>query len=96
MERYTLIQQLLLLKIHDENVHREGRKKALPLDFQDYTVEALSDAEVLRRMNDALANAAGHYNLYLPPAKRIEEKFRCKSEVLRNATKILALSSSST
>ena len=27
MERYTLIQQLLLLKIHDENIHREGRKK---------------------------------------------------------------------
>jgi type I restriction enzyme M protein len=89
-ERYTLIQQLLLLKIHDENTHREERKRSLPLDFQDYTVEAISDIEVLRRMNEALTRAAGHYNLYLPVAKRIEEKFRCKAEVLRNATKILA------
>jgi type I restriction enzyme M protein len=89
-ERYTLIQQLLLLKIHDENIHRSGRKKTLPLEFQDYTVEALSDTEVLRRMNDALASAAAHYNLYLPSTKRIDEKFRCRAEALRNATKILA------
>lgn len=88
--RYTLIQQLLLLKIHDENTHRSGRKKTAPLHFQDFTAEAVSDAEVLRRMNSALAEAATHYNLYLPRGKLIGEKFRCKAEVLRNATKILA------
>jgi len=89
-ERYTLIQQLLLLKIYDENTHRLGRKKTSPLDFQDYTAEAISDSEVLRHMNSALAGAAAHYNRYLPAGKRIDEKFRCRAEVLRNATKILA------
>jgi type I restriction enzyme M protein len=44
----------------------------------------------MRRMNDALAKAASHYNLYLPENKRIADKFRCRAEVLRNATKILA------
>ncbi len=89
-ERYTMIQQLLLLKIHDEGTHRDGRKRNQPLDFQDYTLEAISDSEVLRRMNDALGRAAGHYNVYLPHGKRIGEKFNCNAEVLRNATKLLA------
>jgi type I restriction enzyme M protein len=87
-ERYTLIQQLLLLKIHDENTHRSERRKALPLEFQDFSVEALSDADVTKKMNAALAKAAAHYNLYLPQGKQISEKFRCQAEVLRNATKI--------
>ena len=88
--RYTLIQQLLLLKIHDENTHRSDRKRTAALDFQDFTVEAISDSDVLRRMNAALASAASHYNLYLPRGKQIGDKFRCRAEVLRNATKILA------
>jgi type I restriction enzyme M protein len=78
MERYTLIQQLLLLKIHDENVHREPRKRSVPLDFQDYSIqersaETVSDSEVMRRLNAALAGAAEHYNRYLPPGKRVED-----------------------
>lgn len=89
-ERYTLIQQLLLTKIHDENTHREGRRKNAPLDVQDYTVEAVPDIEVMRRMNEALSKAAGHYNVYLPSDRHIEDKFRCNAEVLKNATKILA------
>jgi len=84
------MQQLLLLKIHDENTHRAGRKKTVPLEFQDYSVEAISDTEIVRHMNTVLSAAAAHYNLYLPPGKRIEEKFRCRGEVLRNVTKILA------
>ncbi len=90
MERYSLIQQLLLLKIHDENTHKAGRKRTKALSFQDYTAEAVSDSEVLRRMNDALADAAGHYNMYLPAGKKIKDRFRCRAEVLRNTTKILA------
>jgi type I restriction enzyme M protein len=89
-ERYTLIQQLLLLKIHDENTHRIGRKKTAFLEFQDYTAEAISDSEVMRQLNEALARAAAHYNQYLPHGKRIHDKFKCRAEVLRNATKILA------
>lgn len=89
-ERYTLIQQLLLLKIHDENTHRVGRRRAASLDFQDFTVEAVADKEVQRLMNEALARAASHYNQYLPAGKHIESKFKCSAEVLRNATKILA------
>lgn len=89
-ERYTLIQQLLLLKIHDENTHRINRRRVSPLDFQDFTVEAVADREVQRLMNEALAKAAAHYNQYLPAGKQIEAKFKCSAEVLRNATKILA------
>ncbi|MGH6841904.1 MAG: HsdM family class I SAM-dependent methyltransferase, partial [Methylocella sp.] len=58
--------------------------------FQDYTAEAVSDGEVIRLMNEHLAGAAAHYNLYLPSGKKIKDKFRCRAEVLRNATKILA------
>jgi len=89
-ERYTLIQQLLLSKIHDETTHRGARRQSAPLAFQDYSADALSDEEVVKRMNAALTTAAGHYNQYLPRGKLIKEKFRCKAEVLRNATKILA------
>lgn len=90
VKRYTLIQQLLLLKIHDENTHKATRKRSTALDFQDYTVEAVSDAEALKRLNDALARAAEHYNVYLPAGKRIDPKFRCPAEAIRAATKILA------
>jgi len=90
VERYSLIQQLILFKIHDENVHRVESRQTQPLAFQDYTVEAISDVEVLRRMNEGLARAATHYNLYLPDNKRIEEKFKCRGEALRQSTKILA------
>jgi type I restriction enzyme M protein len=89
-ERYTLIQQLLLLKIHDENLHRTERRRHIPLDFQDYSAEALSDEEVAKRLNAALGRAAAHYNLYLPPDKQIAQKFECETEVLRNASKLLA------
>ena len=44
----------------------------------------------MRRLNAALADAAEHYNRYLPSGKKIEDKFKCRAEVLRNATKILA------
>ena len=91
VERYTLIQQLLLLKIHDETTHRKGKRQTAPLDFQDYTAEdEITDKEVLRRMNAALASAAENYNKYLPEGKKIEAAFRCSAEVLRNASKILA------
>jgi type I restriction enzyme M protein len=89
-ERYTLIQQLLLFKIHDENTHRSDRRKLLPLEFQDFSVEAVADSEIVKKMNAGLSKAAAHYNLYLPKGKQIDEKFRCKAEVLRNVTKILA------
>lgn len=90
VERYSLIQQLLLTKIHDENTHRIGKKVNSPLDFQDFSVEALSDGEVVRRMNAALEKSAGHYNLYLPPSKTISSEFMCPPEALRNASRILA------
>jgi len=88
--RYTLIQQLLLQKIFDENSHRAGKKRSDPLDIQDYSVEALTDADVMRRMNDSLSRAASHYNIYLPPGKLIDDIYRCHPEVIRQATKILA------
>lgn len=90
VERYSLIQQILLTKIHDENTHRTGKRVNLALDFQDFSVEAVSDTEVVRRMTAALKKAAGHYNLYLPANKNIHDEFLCPPEALRNASRILA------
>lgn len=88
--RYEIIQQVLLTKIFDENTHRARRRLDSPLAFQDFSIEAMSDIEVLRRMNDALAQAAGHYNIYLPPTNTIKEEFMCPPEALRNISRILA------
>lgn len=88
--RYEIIQQILLTKIHDENTHRIERRSDVPLSFQDFSVEALSNTEVMRRMNAALAQAAGHYNMYLPPTNTIKPEFLCPPEVLRNISRILA------
>ncbi len=89
-DRYVLIQQLLLLKIYDEATHKTDRKKAKALDFQDYSLAAISDTDVVKSLNEALSRAASHYNVYLPPDKLIGDTFNCHSEVLRNATKLLA------
>ena len=86
VERYSLIQQLLIAKIHDENIHQF--KKDAPLDVQDFSVEAVTDTVVMSRMNAALAKAATHYEQYLP--KKIDKRFKCNAEALRNATKVLA------
>lgn len=89
--RYLIIQQLLLTKIHDETTHRARSDRApAALSFQDFSAEAVNDDEVVRRLNAALARAAGHYNLYLPENKTIEANFHCPPEALRNASKILA------
>ena len=85
-ERYSLIQQLLITKIHDENMHQF--KTEAPLAVQDFSAEAVVDSVVVSRMNEALAKAATHYEQYLP--KRIGKRFKCNAEALRNATKILA------
>lgn len=89
-ERYTLIQQILLTKIHDESVHRLPKKASSPLDVQDYSIEAMTDIEVVRRLNAALSKAAGHYNQYLPSDKHIREGLHCPAQALRTVTKILA------
>jgi type I restriction enzyme M protein len=86
--RYEVIQQLLLTKIHDENLHL-GRA-TVALDFQDFSVEAVSDSVVAQRMTAALKRAAGHYNQYLPKDKRISDRFSCPSAAMREVTRILA------
>ena len=89
MARYEIIQQLLLAKNHDENLHRKERTPS-PLAVQDFSVEAVTDAEVVKRLNLALVKAADHYNVYLPEGKQIESQFRCPAEALRNITKVLS------
>lgn len=89
--RYSIIQQLLLTKIHDETTHRaRSQRMPIALSFQDFSAEAASDAEVARRLNEALSRAASHYNVYLPENKTIDAAFHCPAEALRNASKILA------
>ena len=90
VDRYTIIQQLLLTKIHDENLHRVGKKLSQPLAFQDFTAEAVNDEVVVERLTAALQRAAAHYNQYLPANKQIGVDFLCPPEALRNASKILA------
>jgi type I restriction enzyme M protein len=85
-KRYALILQLLLTKIHDENLHH-GRLN-VPLDFQDFSTEAVSDSVVLERMDWALEKALNHYQKYLPEA--IEKRFRCPAEALRRCSQILS------
>jgi type I restriction enzyme M protein len=89
-ERYRLIQQLLLTKIHDEALHRAASKAHIALAFQDFSVEAISDSEALRRLDAALLKAAAHYNQYLPHDKQIASRFDCPAEALRNCSKLLA------
>lgn len=89
MARYTVIQQLLLAKIYDENVHM-GERTPNPLSIQDFSIEPVTDDEVLRRLNAVLLKAADHYNVYLPEGKQIESQFRCPAEALRNITKVLS------
>jgi len=90
VERYVLIQQLLLTKIHDEAMHRPSNRHSQALDFQDFSTQAISNVEVGKRMGESLARAASHYNQYLPENKQIAESFNCPIEVLRNSSKILA------
>ena len=85
-ERYSLIQQLLLAKIHDENIHRV--KPTELMGFQDFSAEAVTNSVVISRMNDVLTKASVHYSQYLP--KEIDGEFNCPVEALRNATRVLA------
>ncbi|HEV8430062.1 MAG TPA: N-6 DNA methylase [Pyrinomonadaceae bacterium] len=84
-KRYALILQLLLTKIHDENLHQE---RTGALDFQDFSIERIADSVVTQRMNQALERALSHYQKYLP--EKIEKRFRCPAEGLRRVSQILA------
>lgn len=85
-KRYSLILQLLLTKIHDENLHE--KRLDVPLDFQDFSIEAVSDSVVQQRMDQYLLRSLGHYQKYLP--EKIETRFHCPPEALRRASQILA------
>ena len=85
-KRYALILRLLLTKIHDENLHQGEPSR--PLDFQDFSIEAVSDSVVVKKMNEALERALGHYQKYLP--EKIDRNFRCPAEALRRSSQILA------
>lgn len=85
-KRYAVLQQLLLTKIHDENLH-QGKPTA-PLDVQDFSIEPIADSVVIDRMNRALKSGLAHYQRYLP--EPIPDTFRTPAVALREATKILA------
>lgn len=85
-KRYAILLQLLLVKIHDENRHI--RIPDQPLDLQDLSEEAITQAVVTSRMNEMLGKALQHYQRHLP--EPIGTKFVAPPEALRRATKILA------
>lgn len=85
-KRYAVLQQLLLVKIHDENCHKG--KPTGQLDFQDFSTEAVADTVVVKRMNTTLALSLEHYQHYLP--EKIQKTFSVPSEAIRRASRILA------
>lgn len=85
-KRYSIIFQLLLLKIHDESRHRNRPDQ--PLDLQDFSVSPLADKVILARFSSAIKKASAHYQQYLP--KPIASSFKLPAEALRRASTLLA------
>jgi type I restriction enzyme M protein len=85
-KRYTVLLQLLLAKIYDENRHKSN--KNMPISIQDFFAEAITDSMVIKSMNENLKAALGHYQNYLP--ERVPTSFGVPSESLRRASQILA------
>lgn len=85
-KRYAVMMQLLLVKIHDENLHKLDPKK--PLNFQDFSSLAVADSIVQDRIRTALAAGLEHYQRYLP--QRIPKTLGIPAEALRRVSQIIA------
>lgn len=82
-ERYTILLQILLVKIYDEHLNRATDGKMI---LQDFSVMDLPDADVVRIFNEALTNSLVLYQNYLP--KKIPVKIASKADFLREIAKL--------
>ena len=85
--RYQLLFQLLIAKIWDEVTH--SNRPSEQLNIQDYSAMPVTESVVLKRMDNALERAVGHYNRFLPDD--VAPSFQpLNPEVLRRLSQIIA------
>ena len=73
-KRFEIMLQVLLLKLHDERIHRRPTQDMTLQDFADAPV---SDAEAQKILEGLLDQAIGFYGKYLP--KTVPKKIRAAS-----------------
>lgn len=83
-DRYTVLFQLLLTKIFDEQSARPKNGKMI---FQDFSVGEVPDADVIAIIEKGLATALTVYGTHLP--KKPSKKIACSGETLKQISKII-------
>ncbi|MGO9111517.1 MAG: class I SAM-dependent DNA methyltransferase [Thermoguttaceae bacterium] len=83
--RFTVMLQLLLLKLFDEHRHRRPN---LEMDLQDFADAPLGDDDVVIHFEKMLKNAIGFYGNYLP--SKVPEKINVTGAMLRRISSLLA------
>ena len=85
--RYAILFQLLLAKIWDEVIHSDRPNEGL--NIQDFNAMPVTGDVVLRRMNEFLGKAVGHYNRFLP--EEVGANFgQLNPEALRRLSQVIA------
>ena len=84
-KRFTVLLQLLLAKLYDEQTHQSSKET---LEIQDYSVSSLKDASVKGKMDAVLAKACKFYGKYLP--EPVPDSFKIDGAALKQVTKLLA------
>lgn len=84
-ERFEVMLQLLLAKLHDEHTHA---KPSQHMTIQDFTDVPIEDPAVIAICEGLLDKAASFYGKYLP--KAVSKKIRVTAPMLRSVLAILA------
>jgi len=84
-ERFEIMLQLLLIKLHDEHAHPRPTDT---MAVQDCSDAPLSNAEVLRAFHSGLTEAIKYYRRYLP--KAVPAEFSIDGALLRSLSSVLA------
>lgn len=83
-ERYSFLLQIIVLKIFDEQSNVGGKKRLI---IQDFTDPAISDSDVVRRLQDGLKRSLELYQQYLPV--KIRMTFDPSAATLRQVSRWL-------
>ncbi len=84
-KRFTVLLQLLLAKLYDEQTHQGSSGT---LEFQDFSVSPIKDISIKDKLDAVLSKASKFYGKYLP--EPVPESFKVDGAALRQATKLLA------
>lgn len=82
-ERYTILLQILLIKIYDEHLNRNTNGRMV---LQDFSIMKLADADITKLVNDTLSKSLVLYQTYLP--KEIPKKVGTSAATLRLISKV--------